>query len=67
MSPMRSGYKELGLKVVEPLQDHPHRSRRPPMVEEKRDDGVGYPFKLFLMESLVRQRNEMMNNFEQIL
>jgi hypothetical protein len=35
--------------------------------EEKRDDGAGDPFKLFLEESLVRQRNEMMDNFAQIL
>jgi hypothetical protein len=37
------------------------------MGEEKRDDGVGDPFKLFLEESLTRQRNEMMDNFVQIL
>jgi hypothetical protein len=37
------------------------------MVEEKRDDREGYPFKTLLEESLVRQRNEMMDNFAQIL
>jgi hypothetical protein len=37
------------------------------MVEEKRDDGAGDPFKLFLEEALTRQRNEMMDNFAQIL
>jgi hypothetical protein len=37
------------------------------MVEEKRDDGAGDPFKLLLEESLTRQRNEMMDNFAQIL
>jgi hypothetical protein len=37
------------------------------MGEEKRDDGEGDPFKLLLEESLVRQRNEMMDNFVQIL
>jgi hypothetical protein len=30
-------------------------------------DGVGYPFKMLLEESLVQQRNEMMDNFAQIL
>jgi len=38
----------LGLELVEPLQDQPHLTRRPPMGEEKRDDGVGDPFKLLL-------------------
>ena len=31
MSPMRSGYKELGLDLVEPLQDQPRKPRRIPM------------------------------------
>jgi hypothetical protein len=37
------------------------------MVEEKRDDRAGDPFKTFLEEALMRQRNEMMDNFAQIL
>jgi hypothetical protein len=37
------------------------------MVEEKRDDRAGDPFKMLLEEALVRQRNEMMDNFAQIL
>jgi hypothetical protein len=37
------------------------------MEKEKRDDRVGYPFKTLLEEALVRQRNEMMDNFTQIL
>jgi hypothetical protein len=37
------------------------------MAEEKRDDRVGDPFKTLLEEALVRQRNEMMDNFAQIL
>jgi hypothetical protein len=37
------------------------------MVEEKRDDRVGYPLKTLLKESLMRQRNEIMDNFAQIL
>jgi hypothetical protein len=39
MSPSRSGYKELGLDLVEPLQDQPRKPRRPPMGEEKKDEG----------------------------
>jgi hypothetical protein len=37
------------------------------MEEEKRDDRVGDPFKRFLEEAIVRQRNEMMDKFAQIL
>jgi hypothetical protein len=37
------------------------------MVEEKRDDKAGDPFKMLLEEALVQQRNEMMDNFAQIL
>jgi hypothetical protein len=37
------------------------------MGEEKRDVGAGDPFKLLLEEALTRQRNEMMDNFAQIL
>jgi hypothetical protein len=34
---------------------------------EKKDDGVGDSFKMFLEEALARQRNKMMDNFAQIL
>ena len=37
------------------------------MVKETRDDRVGDPIKLLLEEALTRQRNEMMDNFAQIL
>jgi hypothetical protein len=37
------------------------------MGDEKKDDGVGDPFKMLLEEDLVRKRNEMMDNFTQIL
>jgi hypothetical protein len=67
MSPTRSGYKELGLNLVEPLQDQPRKPKRSPMGEEKKDEGVGDPIKLFLEEALDKQRNTMMGNFSQIL
>jgi hypothetical protein len=63
MSPTRLGYKELGLDLVEPLQDQPHKPRRTPMGEEKKDEGVGDPIKLLLEEALEKQRNVMMDNF----
>jgi hypothetical protein len=37
------------------------------MVGEKKYDGTRDPFKMLLEESLERQRNEMMDNFAQIL
>jgi hypothetical protein len=37
------------------------------MAGENKYDGTGDPFKLLIEESLMQQRNEMMNNFAQIL
>jgi hypothetical protein len=67
MSPTRSRYKELGLEVVDPLKDCPCRPWNSFMGEENRDEGEKYPFKLFLEESLTRERNKMMDNFSQII
>jgi len=52
VSPTRSRYKELGLELVEPLQDQPHKSRWPPMAEEKKDEGAGDSIKILLEEAL---------------
>ena len=67
MSPTRVGYKELGLNLVEPLQDQPHKSQWPPMGDEKKDEGTEDPIKMLLEEDLEKQRNVMMYNFAQIL
>ena len=67
MSLMRSGYKLLGLELVKNLQEQPHKSRRPPMEDEKKDEGPGDPIKILLEEALERQRNAMMDSFAQIL
>jgi len=37
------------------------------MVEEKKDEGARDPFKMFLKESLERQRDPMMDKLSQIL
>ena len=37
------------------------------MEDEKKDEGAGYPIKIFLEDSLEKQRNAMMDNFAQIL
>jgi len=49
---MRSRYKELGLKLVEPLQDQPRKPQQPPMVEQKKDEGARDPYKILLEEAL---------------
>jgi hypothetical protein len=36
MSPMRLGYWELGLELVELGEEHSYWSKQPPMIEEKR-------------------------------
>jgi hypothetical protein len=64
---MRSGYRELGLELVSLEDNRSRQPKRPPMVEEKRDEGAEDPIKLFLVEALVQQRNEMLENFSQIL
>ena len=61
---MRSKYREFGLELVS--LDHYRRPKRPPMAEEKRDDGAGYPINSLFEEALMRQRNEMMDGFAQI-
>jgi hypothetical protein len=67
MSSTRSGYKELGLDLVEPLQDQRHKPRRSPMGDEKKDKGVEDPIKILLEEALEKKRNAMMDKFTQIL
>ena len=41
--------------------------KRPLTAGEKKDDGIRDPFKMLLEEALMQQRNEMMDNFAQIL
>jgi hypothetical protein len=67
MSLTWSRYRELGLKIVS-LEDNCSRTpKKPSMAGKNKDDRTGYPFKMFLEESLKRQRNKMMENFAQIL
>jgi hypothetical protein len=67
MSPTRSRYKEFGVKLVY-LKEKIYRMHKRPIIEgEKKYDRIGYPFKFFLEESLMQQRNEMMDSFAQIL
>jgi hypothetical protein len=67
MSPTRSGYKELGRKLVSLEEKISCTPKRHLMAGENKDDGTGDPFKMFLEESLTQQRNESMDSFAQIL
>jgi hypothetical protein len=67
MSPTRSGCKELGLELVSLEDKISLTPKRPIMVGENKDNGIGDPFKMFLKEALMQQRNEMMDSFVQIL
>jgi hypothetical protein len=64
---MRSKYKDLGLELVSLEEKISHTPKRPLMEGENNYDGTGDPFKMFIEESLTQQRNEMMDNFTQIL
>jgi hypothetical protein len=52
MSPTRSRYKKLGLEPVDPFPDLSRQAQQQPMGDEKKDDGVGDPFKMLFEESL---------------
>ena len=64
---MKSGYRDLGLELVSLEDNHSRYPKWPPMAKEKRDGRARDPFKTLLEEALVRQRNKMMDNFDQIL
>jgi hypothetical protein len=67
MSATRSGYRYLVLYLVNLEDKCSHPPKKPPMEEEKRDDGASDSIKFFLKESLTQQRNEMKDNFSEIL
>ena len=67
MSPTRSEYRKLGLKLVSLEDNHSRTPKKPSMVEEKKNDGGDDPISLLLEKALTRQRDEMMENFFHIL
>jgi hypothetical protein len=67
MSPTRSGYKELGLELVSLEDKISHMPKKPLMEGENKYDRTRRSFQNFLEESLMQQRNEMMDSFTQIL
>ena len=64
---MWSMYRELGIELVSLDEKLSRLPKKPSMVGKNKYDGIGDPFKKFLEESLERQKNEMMDNFAQIL
>jgi hypothetical protein len=60
---MSSGYRKLGLELISLGEERSCQPKSPSMEDEKRDDVVGYSINLFLEESLMQKRNEMMENF----
>jgi hypothetical protein len=64
---MRSEYKELGLELVSLEEKISRKPKRHFKVGEKKEEGIRYPFKMFLEEALTQKRNAMMDIFPQIL
>jgi hypothetical protein len=67
MSPTRSEYRKLGLKLVSIEGNHSHTPKKPSMAEEKKNDGADDPISLLLEQAFTRQRDEMMENFSHVL
>jgi hypothetical protein len=67
MSPTRSEYRKLGLKLASLEENLSRTPKKPSMVKEKRNNGVEDSINLLLEQALTRHRDEMMENFSQIL
>jgi hypothetical protein len=67
MSSTQLVYRELDLELVSLEDNYSHTTKKLSMMGENKYDGIRYPFKMFLKESLERQRNDMMDKFAQIL
>ena len=63
MSPTRSKYRNLGLKLVSLEKNISHMPKKPSMVEENKNDEEKYSINLLLEKALLQQRDEMMENF----
>jgi hypothetical protein len=67
MSPTRSEYSKLGLELVSLEENFSRTPKKPSMEAEKKNEGEKYYINLLLEQALVRQRDEMMENFSHIL
>jgi hypothetical protein len=64
---MRSEYSQLGLEFVSLEDNHSRTPKKPSMVAENKNDGAEDSINMLLEQALVRQRDEMMENFAHIL
>ena len=60
-------YSKLGLELVYLQENHSHTPKKSSMVEENKTDEVEDYINLLLEQALTLQRNEMMENFSNIL
>jgi hypothetical protein len=67
MSPTRSEYSKLRLKIVSLEDNRSRMPKKPSMVEEKKNDRENIYINIFLEQFLTQQRDEMMENFSHIL
>jgi hypothetical protein len=64
---MRSEYRNLDLELVSLEDNHTHTPKKPSMAEEKKNNGVEDSINLLLEKSFTQQRDEMIENYSQIL
>jgi hypothetical protein len=67
MSPTRSEYSKLGLELVSLEENLSHTPKKPSMMKENKNDKANDSINLLLEQALMRQRDEMMDNFSHIL
>jgi hypothetical protein len=67
MSPTRSEYSKLGLELVSLEDNRSCTPKKPSMSEEKKNDRADDSINLLLEQALMRQRDEIMENFSHIL
>jgi hypothetical protein len=67
MSPMRYEYSQLGIDLVSLEDNHSRMPKKPSMEAEKKNNRVEDSIILLLEKSLMRQRDEMMDNFAHIV
>jgi hypothetical protein len=63
ISSARSDYSKLGLELVSLEDNRSHTPKKPSMAEEKKNNGGDDHINLLLEQALMRQRDEMMENF----
>jgi hypothetical protein len=67
MFPTRSRYNKLGLELVSLEENISRMVKKPSKVKEKKNDRVNDSINLLVEQALMRQRDEMMENFAHIL